>query len=1004
MPTYLHPGVYVEEVAGGARPIEAVGTSTAAFVGIAERGPVDEPRFVTNFTEFQQIYGGYVKDTNLGVSYLAYSVYQFFQNGGTACYVVRVEKDAETAKLDVYTDAGKKTIAIEAISPGSWGNGLRIAIGPGTTSDKKFNLYVFMKDESVETYEDLSMVNSDPFYIDRLTKRSLYIKTMAENLEDNPVFISKQIAGTVNLQNVKNIQLQINEFGPYPIDCSKDATSAGAVTPEEICENINKKFQDDIQGEVAIVVTEGLMKRIKIKSPTADLNSRIVFTAPSEKDATYDIFGLQEYSWVAPARETTEAIALAYGLKTANNIHADFPAVDVEIKLVLGTDPLPASGIMLKKKTTAQETLFEGVLKPIKDTAGIGEIAFTDGAHVILKADKDIKIGKSNADKIFGTGFYSHAHFGSGIGNSAEPAKITGSSPVSVSEQQQVKLKFDNYPSFFVSIEASDTAESVANKINDAFHKVSKSKKAVAENIGALLTIKSIAAGTNGRIIVSSHTGNDGAAMIFGTAHATTPVDYYLIPAEVQTVAAVIGQRNLDGTDAAKQLTSELSGKTVRISVGDVTEQFAITATPTQSVKELFMTDFASRSVFNYRMLTSGTTVQMIASAAIYFSIPLSGSETTAAVTGAQADIARDAYKRLFGEVLPFTENLSRSKPEYIYEFGCPDNNPKRTFTGKEIDTAGNFSLTGGAQDRATGTKVADLVISGLSLLDKLTDISILVIPGWENMDETIVRRFVNDGTAYCDKLRPVQARPLRDLFFVTYTPRERTDPSAAKDFVQLEVSKSAGGYSAIYYPWIEVNDPIGTSSPTILIPPAGSIAGLYASIDGRRGVWKAPAGTEAGVAGVVKLADQVSDIKQDLLNPFGVNVIRRMPGAGIVSWGARTLYTNPEWKYIPVRRTAIMLEVSIYEGIQWAVFEPNDEPLWSLLRLNINAFMMNLFRSGAFQGSTPDEAFFVKCDKETTTQTEIDLGKVIILVGFAPLKPAEFVIVRISQKAGKKE
>jgi phage tail sheath protein FI len=181
-------------------------------------------------------------------------------------------------------------------------------------------------------------------------------------------------------------------------------------------------------------------------------------------------------------------------------------------------------------------------------------------------------------------------------------------------------------------------------------------------------------------------------------------------------------------------------------------------------------------------------------------------------------------------------------------------------------------------------------------------------------------------------------------------------------------------------------------------------IAGLYASIDGRRGVWKAPAGTEAGLAGVVSLADQVSDVKQDLLNPFGVNAIRRMPGAGIVSWGARTLATNPEWKYIPVRRMAIMMEVSIYEGIQWAVFEPNDAPLWSLLRLNINAFMMNLYRNGAFQGATPDDAFFVKCDGETTTQIDIDLGKVNILVGFAPLKPAEFVIVRISQKAGKKD
>jgi phage tail sheath protein FI len=154
----------------------------------------------------------------------------------------------------------------------------------------------------------------------------------------------------------------------------------------------------------------------------------------------------------------------------------------------------------------------------------------------------------------------------------------------------------------------------------------------------------------------------------------------------------------------------------------------------------------------------------------------------------------------------------------------------------------------------------------------------------------------------------------------------------------------------------------------------------------------------------VVSLADQVNDVKQDLLNPHGINVIRRMPGAGVVSWGARTLATNPEWKYVPVRRTAILIEVSIYEGIQWAVFEPNDEPLWSSLRLNINAFMLTLFRAGAFQGATPDDAFFVKCDSETTTQADIDLGRVNILVGFAPLKPAEFVIVKISQKAGQKE
>jgi uncharacterized protein len=144
------------------------------------------------------------------------------------------------------------------------------------------------------------------------------------------------------------------------------------------------------------------------------------------------------------------------------------------------------------------------------------------------------------------------------------------------------------------------------------------------------------------------------------------------------------------------------------------------------------------------------------------------------------------------------------------------------------------------------------------------------------------------------------------------------------------------------------------------------------------------------------------TDIQQGNLNPININVIRQFAGSGIVLWGARTVTSDPEWNYIPIRRIAIMLRVSIYNGIQWAVFEPNDEPLWASLRLNIGAFMMNLFRQGAFQGEMPSQAFFVKCDSETTTQIDIDLGIVNVLVGFAPLKPAEFVVVKISQKAGQ--
>jgi phage tail sheath protein FI len=187
-----------------------------------------------------------------------------------------------------------------------------------------------------------------------------------------------------------------------------------------------------------------------------------------------------------------------------------------------------------------------------------------------------------------------------------------------------------------------------------------------------------------------------------------------------------------------------------------------------------------------------------------------------------------------------------------------------------------------------------------------------------------------------------------------------------------------------------------------------GAVAGIFSRTDVQRGVWKAPAGLEATLRGVPALSVPLTDPENGELNPLGINCLRVMPPAGRVIWGSRTLQGDDrfasEWKYIPVRRTALFIEESLYRGTQWVVFEPNDEPLWAMIRLNVGAFMHNLFRQGAFQGSSPREAYFVKCDKETTTQTDINLGIVNIVVGFAPLKPAEFVIIKIQQIAGQIE
>lgn len=210
---------------------------------------------------------------------------------------------------------------------------------------------------------------------------------------------------------------------------------------------------------------------------------------------------------------------------------------------------------------------------------------------------------------------------------------------------------------------------------------------------------------------------------------------------------------------------------------------------------------------------------------------------------------------------------------------------------------------------------------------------------------------------------------------------------------------------AAFYYPWILAPDSAqeGRMRP---FPPCGAVAGIYARTDATRGVWKAPAGTDASLSGVGGVTKLMTDDENGVLNPLAVNCVRNFAVYGTVVWGARTLRGNDEigseWKYIPVRRTALYIEESLFRGLKWVVFEPNDEPLWSQIRLNVGSFMHDLFRQGAFQGASPKDAYFVKCDKETTTQSDINRGIVNIVVGFAPLKPAEFVIIKLQQMAGQ--
>jgi hypothetical protein len=287
---------------------------------------------------------------------------------------------------------------------------------------------------------------------------------------------------------------------------------------------------------------------------------------------------------------------------------------------------------------------------------------------------------------------------------------------------------------------------------------------------------------------------------------------------------------------------------------------------------------------------------------------------------------------------------------------------------------------------------------TGFFALDGVDLFNLLVLPGDREITETIYLKLIGPASSYCAAHRAMLIIDAPDSWAKNHL--LNTDAGKVSIFRGLvNVLEN----SAVFYPKVYYTD--AATGLTKKIGPSGMIAGVMARTDSTRGVWKAPAGLDANLRGATDLDVILTDRENGILNPLAVNCLRRFT-TGNVIWGSRTVIgfdgsPDSDWEYIPIRRTALFLEESLYRGTQWIVFEPNDEPLWANIRKNLNAFMLGLFRQGAFQGSTPAQAFYVKCDGETTTQADRNLGIVNIEVGFAPLKPAEFVVIKIQQMAG---
>jgi uncharacterized protein len=327
-------------------------------------------------------------------------------------------------------------------------------------------------------------------------------------------------------------------------------------------------------------------------------------------------------------------------------------------------------------------------------------------------------------------------------------------------------------------------------------------------------------------------------------------------------------------------------------------------------------------------------------------------------------------------------------RPDITANSGSPPNN------GRVWAVGGNDGNALTAND-FTATTVPK---TGLYALENTDIFNLLCIPPYDDNNPTVDPTVIAAAGAYCEKRR---------AFYIVDAPDAWNSVAkavgGADDFATNVGTRSSN--AGLFFPRLLEADPLRENQVNEFVA-CGAVAGIFSRTDAQRGVWKAPAGQDGNFVGVSGFTVPLTDDENGELNPLGVNCLRSFPVIGPVVWGSRTMtgadQLASQWKYVPVRRTALFLEESLYRGSKWIVFEPNDEPLWAQIRLNFGAFMHGLFLQGAFQGKSPRDAYFVKCDSETTTQNDIDRGIVNIIVGFAPLKPAEFVVIQLQQLAGQ--
>jgi len=998
MASFTYPGVYIEELSSGQHTITGVATSIGAFVGWAPKGPVSEAVLVQSWSDFQTQFGGL--DSR---SWLGYAVNQFFANGGSQTYIVRLVWDGTISggvnspvacATAIAAGAGYGTAAITATS-GTLSAAISLGVGTPVLQS------VSVLPVGVATPAAGTTLQLPPLPMNA----TLALTATGSNSDGS----------TPTLSGVNWASSDQNILTVSPSGLVTAGTTAGTATITAT--------SGIISGSISLSVTAASITSIAVTpssvSAVAGQTVQLAATANFSDGSAPNITALATFACAAAGTVTFTSSAavplvagefLAQAANAGTTLSAAFPSA--------WTLPSPA---------------------PTTTTAALVVAAAEVTTLAIAPADATVPLPADlEGAEAEPTGFAVSSTLSNGLPGPVPTVTWVSSNPA-------VATINANSGALTVLTTGTTTITATYTPAAPATPIVASTSLTVSPAHLTAISVTpntlTLAAGLTQQLTVTG-TFDDGS-FVNMTGYATW------------------GSSNADATVSAAGLVKGVTGGTTATITASwlgihssaavtitppIPESLAITTTPANKSsitpgQNLSLVATATYSDASTSVVTG--TASWSSSAPLLISIAGPGVVAASATAGGALTLfaanpgiwANNLYLSI--GVLPAPNNnrfnlllrqkgatgqlttlesyvnlsVSPSDPKYVVAVINNDSN-YITFTNPATGlnvlptaapaaTTSPVAFSGGADGTVlTPTdqnfELALLSISnqsaGINLLDRVDIFNLLCVPG-ETDAATI-----STLQKYCSTKRAffiVDSPHLATISGLMQTGPVGTPPNSGS------ITGEYASNSAYYFPWIQAPDPLVGNRPT-LFPPCGFVAGIIAATDAGRGVWKAPAGINAGFTGNTGLQYVLTDEENGTLNTQAVNCSRQFKVYGDVVWGSRTLAGNDQagsqWKYVPIRRLALFLESSLFDGTQWVVFEPNDETLWGQVRMNVGTFMQGLFLQGAFAGSTPQQAYFVKCDGENNPPASIALGVVNILVGFAPLYPAEFVVIQIQQ------